>query len=155
MLHYIRFHQNYGFEFLLKSTSEMLSMIFFYFFLSFIVIFISLIVLVLNYWLLFLLLGAKIVSPQSYLSSGPIFLDQLACTDSDTSLIECNRGGQILGITACDHMQDVWVECKGIFDIFYVCYQGFLAEIKSIYWCCNWNLNLSVILYRCRWMWFQ
>jgi len=57
--------------------------------------------------------GSKVISPRSYLSSGPIFLDQLACTGSDSNLLECSRGGQILGLASCNHTQDVWVECKG------------------------------------------
>ena len=61
--------------------------------------------------------GSKVISPRSYLSSGPIFLDQLACTGSDSNLLECSRRGQIIGLTSCDHTQDVWVECKGTFCI--------------------------------------
>ncbi len=53
------------------------------------------------------------VPPRSYISSGPIFLDQLACSESDSNLLECSRGGHILGLSSCDHSQDVWVECTG------------------------------------------
>ena len=54
------------------------------------------------------------VSPRSVLTYGPIFLDQLTCSSTDTDLLGCNRGGAIIGLTECDHTQDVWVECAGI-----------------------------------------
>ena len=53
------------------------------------------------------------ITPRSLLMSGPIFLDQLTCSNSDRNLLDCSRGGTIIGLTSCDHTQDVWVECEG------------------------------------------
>ena len=47
------------------------------------------------------------------ITSGPIFLDELRCTGSETSLVDCPAGISEVGLTNCDHSQDVWVKCTG------------------------------------------
>ena len=44
--------------------------------------------------------------------SGPIFLEKLLCSSEDTSLLEC-RTFTPLGLSTCDHSQDVGVKCTG------------------------------------------
>ena len=46
-------------------------------------------------------------------TSGPIFLDELYCTEKDNSLQDCRRGILIIGLTTCSHTEDVWVKCFG------------------------------------------
>ena len=41
--------------------------------------------------------------------SGPIFLDEVQCTGSETSLLDCNHGD--VG-NNCDHMKDARVSCE-------------------------------------------
>ena len=43
---------------------------------------------------------------------GPIFLDRLDCSDSDSSLFECRRLTPLELIT-CEHTQDAIVRCNG------------------------------------------
>ena len=43
---------------------------------------------------------------------GPIFLDQLHCSGSESSVLEC-RHFTPLGLPICDHSQDVGVRCVG------------------------------------------
>ena len=43
---------------------------------------------------------------------GPIFLDQLVCSGSETSLLEC-QSYTPLGLSTCQHSQDVGVRCVG------------------------------------------
>ncbi len=45
--------------------------------------------------------------------SGPIFLDQLACSESSESVLECNRFFAPTGLHGCDHSMDVSVRCTG------------------------------------------
>jgi len=46
--------------------------------------------------------------------SGPIFLDQLDCTQNDVSLLECSSPSfYSLGLPQCDHSQDVSIRCRG------------------------------------------
>ena len=42
--------------------------------------------------------------------TGPIFLDQLGCSGTESSLIDCNRFAG-LGLHSCDHSQDAGVSC--------------------------------------------
>ena len=42
----------------------------------------------------------------------PIFLDQLVCSGSETSLLEC-QSYTPLGLSTCQHSQDVGVRCVG------------------------------------------
>ena len=44
---------------------------------------------------------------------GPIFLDEVHCSGTEISLLECNRFTP-LGIHMCRHSQDVGVDCEGI-----------------------------------------
>ena len=43
---------------------------------------------------------------------GPIFLDQLDCSESDSSLLECRRFTP-LELVTCEHTQDALVRCIG------------------------------------------
>ena len=63
--------------------------------------------------LLKIITGAQVVASRSVVQEGPIFLDQLACSSSDVDLLGCRRGNDFIGLTSCDHTQDVWVECVG------------------------------------------
>ena len=44
---------------------------------------------------------------------GPIFLDQLDCSGSETTLLEC-RHFTPLGLTTCEHSKDAFVRCLGM-----------------------------------------
>ena len=44
--------------------------------------------------------------------SGPIFLEQLACSGSESTILDCDRHA-ILGLTTCDHTEDIGVQCRG------------------------------------------
>lgn len=50
---------------------------------------------------------------ETLLEAGPIYLDQLLCTESDTALLRCNSGLRAPGLTKCDHSEDVWIRCYG------------------------------------------
>ena len=54
--------------------------------------------------------------PTSLFGSGPIFLDNLDCTASDTDLLSCRTEFTSLGLTECQHNQDVSVRCQGMYD---------------------------------------
>ena len=43
---------------------------------------------------------------------GPIFLQQLGCEGTESRLLECQRFTG-LGLTTCDHSEDVGVRCIG------------------------------------------
>ncbi len=58
-----------------------------------------------------------VVAPRAFVQSGPIFLDELICTESDTTLQGCSRGIAGIGLTSCNHTKDVWVQCSGTFSI--------------------------------------
>ena len=60
--------------------------------------------------------GGEKVTPEGQASSGPIFLDELRCTGSELSLLDCPTGISEVGLTNCDHSQDVWVKCRGRFN---------------------------------------
>lgn len=62
-----------------------------------------------------MLVGAQVVPARSFVESGPIFLDQLRCSDQDSNLLECNRDIADIGLTLCDHTTDVWVQCTGMY----------------------------------------
>lgn len=57
--------------------------------------------------------GGMTIAPREFIQFGPIFLDQLFCTDSDTTLEECSRGIAGIGLTSCNHTEDVWIQCSG------------------------------------------
>ena len=44
---------------------------------------------------------------------GPIFLDRLDCSGTETTLLEC-RHFTPLGLTTCEHSQDAVVRCFGM-----------------------------------------
>ena len=44
-------------------------------------------------------------------SSTPIWLDNLFCSSSDTTLSQCTHNG--IGVEDCDHSEDVYVSCLG------------------------------------------
>ena len=50
-------------------------------------------------------------------TSGPIFLDELRCIGNEVSLLDCPTGISEVGLTNCDHSQDVWVKCRGMYQI--------------------------------------
>ena len=43
----------------------------------------------------------------------PIFLSTLGCNNDDEAIINCSRNDR-LGLTMCDHSQDVYVRCQGV-----------------------------------------
>lgn len=44
--------------------------------------------------------------------SGPIYLDNVGCTGSESSLLECTHNG--IGVHNCRHTDDIGVKCQGI-----------------------------------------
>ena len=44
--------------------------------------------------------------------TGPIFLDRLGCSGTESFLLHCNRYAG-LGLHSCDHSQDAGVQCIG------------------------------------------
>ena len=59
--------------------------------------------------------GAIQVATTSF-GSGPIFLEGLECTTSDTDLLNCRTTFTSVGLTDCEHNQDVSVKCQGTFN---------------------------------------
>ncbi len=66
-----------------------------------------------------------------FAGAGPIFLTDLLCDASDNTLLDCTLNGgstthNTLGLTRCDHDQDIGVECVGTyvrqFNIHYLAY---------------------------------
>ena len=45
--------------------------------------------------------------------TGPVFLEQLNCAESDSSLLDCHSFSAAEP-TTCDHSQDVSIQCRGI-----------------------------------------
>ena len=45
--------------------------------------------------------------------SGPIFLDNLACSGDEQSLLECDTFTEARGLHSCMHSKDVGVTCIG------------------------------------------
>ena len=64
--------------------------------------------------------GAVIESGVFPNSPVPIFLDQLLCVGDELSLQDCASGSSSLGLTACDHTQDVAVQCTGTSNIIFI-----------------------------------
>ena len=58
-------------------------------------------------------LGGEVISGGIQKNSGPIFLDELLCTEDDNVLHKCDYGIQAFGLTTCDHTHDAWIRCKG------------------------------------------
>ena len=46
------------------------------------------------------------------LGSGPIFLDRVACSGGEATLLECQTYDH-LGLIHCDHSQDAGIQCGG------------------------------------------
>ena len=46
--------------------------------------------------------------------SGPIFLDQLRCSSSEQSLLDCPSGRGV-GVHRCTHAMDVGLSCAGMY----------------------------------------
>ena len=64
---------------------------------------------------------------------GPIFLQNLDCAGSEEALLDCQRFTE-LGLTSCDHSQDIFIQCQGatlvspsnyIINILSLCYSTF------------------------------
>ena len=52
---------------------------------------------------------------ESEVGSGPIFLDQISCDGSETTLLECTEKGAPIKTHQCDHSKDVGLVCQGLF----------------------------------------
>ena len=46
--------------------------------------------------------------------SGFVYLEGLECTGNENSLLECPRDVEEVGLSQCDHSQDVGIRCYGI-----------------------------------------
>ena len=46
--------------------------------------------------------------------SGPIVLDDLRCTGTESSLLQCLHDGIGIAASHCDHFDDAGVRCLGI-----------------------------------------
>ena len=46
--------------------------------------------------------------------SGPILLDDLHCTGSEASLLDCNRSAALYA-SNCEHREDAGVRCQGAY----------------------------------------
>ena len=44
--------------------------------------------------------------------SGPVFFEQLKCTMSDNSLLDCHSNSANEP-SSCDHLQDISIQCTG------------------------------------------
>ena len=58
-------------------------------------------------------LGTVILAADSFgVGSGPIFLDEVDCSETDSRLLQCNTFTPV-GIHSCTHSQDVAILCEG------------------------------------------
>ena len=49
--------------------------------------------------------------------SGPIYLSDLNCDGSETSLLDCRRrNNQPTGLQTCEHSHDVSIRCRGTYN---------------------------------------
>ena len=60
--------------------------------------------------------GASVVAGNSSITGdGPIFLSDLNCVGTETSLLDCRRlEHHPVGLQSCDHSQDVSIQCTGL-----------------------------------------
>jgi len=77
------------------------------------------------------------------MGSGPIFLDQLLCSGSEHSLLDC-PSTTTLGLHNCDHSMDASVMCRG--------------KLKSVRFCLDngtisHGIEFVISSGRCKWMW--
>ena len=56
-------------------------------------------------------------------ASGPIFLENLACSGDESTVFDCPRG--VLGLHHCDHSQDVGVQCYGTYGLGFCLAEGY------------------------------
>ena len=59
---------------------------------------------------------------------GPIFLDQLDCSGTESSLLQCNRFAE-LGLHSCDHSKDASIRCLGELKVCFSLSGGLYLEI--------------------------
>ncbi len=45
--------------------------------------------------------------------TGPIYLESLSCSGSESTILDCQLFST-LGVTTCDHSEDVGVKCIGM-----------------------------------------
>ena len=60
--------------------------------------------------------GAKVLPRSSYpVGTGPIFLSEMECSGSESSLIKCFTGHNLPpGLVSCNHSMDVSIQCQGM-----------------------------------------
>ena len=66
-------------------------------------------------------LGAEVLDHGAFASgSGPIYLSNLKCDGTESSLLECLRqDNQPTGLHSCEHHNDVAVRCRGNMNVMY------------------------------------
>ena len=57
----------------------------------------------------------EVLAQGALIETGAIFLDRLFCTENDAALLSCKNGLAAVGLTTCDHSEDVWIRCNGIY----------------------------------------
>ena len=81
--------------------------------------------------------------------TGPVFLEQLNCGESDSPLLDCHSFSAAEP-TTCDHSQDVSIQCTGT--IQYMC--GVLENLQLVYYSHCYTIIISCLyifikVYRC------
>ena len=61
--------------------------------------------------------------------SGPIYLTNVLCTGSETSLLRCNCDPMLVLSSSCTHSEDAGVRCEGMQGIDLFC----ISNIESLY----------------------
>ena len=61
--------------------------------------------------------------------TGPILLDQVACTGTETRLVNCRSNP--LGVHDCSHSEDAGVTCQGMHG--YLCYLTCVPSIQLLH----------------------
>ena len=67
-------------------------------------------------YILQLHIGAQVLPEGVHASSGPIFLSELECSGTESSLTDCFREHVVA--VDCDHTMDVNIQCRGVFSSF-------------------------------------